>query len=489
MKIMKLFAVSLLTVLTFSSCGKDFLNTDYTKYLGAEEAATAAGQNPDVFLNGAWAWLVRYEDRHDSFGIFTIFMDTQVMGEDIAFATSSWYNFDYQLDYREAPYVRTGSFWTTLYTMIAKANEIIQLYPNGGATINENGLLGQAYALRGMSYYYLVQIYQDYLNEDGSLKKEAPAVPIIWSTVDGKTEEERDAAKGRNTVGEVLAVCQSDLEKAVDLLDLGYERPSKNYIDASVARGLLARYYLLTQQWEKAAKTANEARKGYTIMDEQRLHAGFNSITDAEWMWGFNHTTETQTGYASFFSHMATEGPGYGGQYPFLIDARLYNKMGDSDYRKSLFNGPKGDPSRSTSGAKRPYANLKFQYKDGWLCDYLYMRASEMVLIEAEAYAHLNQNTKAAEVLKELMSQRDPEWNLTSVTVDDVYTQRRLELWGEGFTYFDLKRLNKGINRNYEGSNHNYKLVFDAHDVAWTFQIPRSEIQENTHISEDDQNP
>ena len=119
------------------------------------------------------------------------------------------------------------------------------------------------------------------------------------------------------------------------------------------------------------------------------------------------------------------------------------------------------------------------------------MRAAEMVLIEAEAYAHLQQNSKAAEVLKELMSARQPDWNMLSVTVEDVLLQRRIELWGEGFSYFDLKRLNKGIDRKYEGSNHltGYDLVVPAQDVRWTYQIPRNEIQENDMISEDDQNP
>ena len=58
--------------------------------------------------------------------------------------------------------------------------------------------------------------------------------------------------------------------------------------------------------------------------------------------------------------------------------------------------------------------------------------------------AHLNKNGEAASVLKELMVNRDPSWNKTSVTVDEVYTQRRLELWGEGFSFFDHLRLKKG---------------------------------------------
>ena len=54
------------------------------------------------------------------------------------------------------------------------------------------------------------------------------------------------------------------------------------------------------------------------------------------------------------------------------------------------------------------------------------MRLSEAYLTEAEALAHLNKNGEAASVLKELMVNRDPSWNKTSVTVEDVYTQRRL---------------------------------------------------------------
>ena len=69
---------------------------------------------------------------------------------------------------------------------------------------------------------------------------------------------------------------------------------------------------------------------------------------------------------------------------------------------------------------------MKFITKANWVSDYLYMRASEMVLIEAEAYAHLGQNDKAAQTLKVLMSNRQPDWNESSVTVEDVYLQRRI---------------------------------------------------------------
>ena len=210
-------------------------------------------------------------------------------------------------------------------------------------------------------------------------------------------------------------------------------------------------------------------------------------------MWGFAHTTETQTTYASFFSMISNIAPGYAGMgyAPRLIDAKLYSQIPEEDGRKKWFNGPEGDKNQPTAAAQLPYANIKFGHVSDWTDNYMYMRAAEMVLIEAEAYAHLNQGSKAAEVLKVLMNKRQPSWNKATVTVEDVYLQRRIELWGEGFSFYDLKRLNKGIDRSYEGNNHlaGYDIKVDAHDVRWIYQIPLSETQENKLINAEDQNP
>ena len=42
----------------------------------------------------------------------------------------------------------------------------------------------------------------------------------------------------------------------------------------------------------------------------------------------------------------------------------------------------------------------------------------------------------------------------TSAFQNEVWWQRRVELWGEGFATFDIKRLNKGIIRSYANTNH-----------------------------------
>lgn len=498
MKFKKYIAASMIALAGLTACSDSFLDTDYTEYLDEEAAGEAAGKNPDVFLNGMWSWMVtagQTSTSHDDFGYMGSLHATDMMGQDICMAASHWFNFDYQLDNRMEAYRRTKCHWVNFYTMIAKANEIISLYPEGGETVSQKGLLGQAYAIRGLSYMHLIQLYQFTINESGSINTDAPGVPLIYVDADGKTEEEIASAKGRNTVGVVFAQIEADLLKAVENLESGYERPSKNYIDASVANGFLARYYLLSQQWEKAAAAAAKARANYTIMDSSSsgLYDGFVTVNNVEWMWGFAHTTETQTTYASFFSMISNIAPGYAGMgyAPRLIDAKLYSQIPEEDGRKKWFNGPEGDKNQPTAAAQLPYANVKFGHVSDWMDNYMYMRAAEMVLIEAEAYAHLNQGSKAAEVLKVLMNKRQPSWNKATVTVEDVYLQRRIELWGEGFSFYDLKRLNKGIDRSYEGNNHlaGYDIKVDAHDVRWIYQIPLSEIQENKLINAEDQNP
>ena len=498
MKLKKYIAASMIALAGLTACSDSFLDTDYTEYLDEEAAGEAAGKNPDVFLNGMWSWMVTFgqtSTSHDDFGYMGSLHATDMMGQDICMAASHWFNFDYQLDNRMEAYRRTKCHWVNFYTMIAKANEIISLYPEGGETVSQKGLLGQAYAIRGLSYMHLIQLYQFTINESGNINTDAPGVPLIYVDADGKTEEEIASAKGRNTVGVVFAQIEADLLKAVENLESGYERPSKNYIDASVANGFLARYYLLSQQWEKAATAAAKARANYTIMDSSSsgLYDGFVTVNNVEWMWGFAHTTETQTTYASFFSMISNIAPGYAGMgyAPRLIDAKLYSQIPEEDGRKKWFNGPEVDKNQPTAAAQLPYANIKFGHVSDWTDNYMYMRAAEMVLIEAEAYAHLNQGSKAAEVLKVLMNKRQPSWNKATVTVEDVYLQRRIELWGEGFSFYDLKRLNKGIDRSYEGNNHlaGYDIKVDAHDVRWIYQIPLSEIQENKLINAEDQNP
>ena len=103
-------------------------------------------------------------------------------------------------------------------------------------------------------------------------------MPLKHLAIEGYSEEEIEEAKGRNTVKDVFAQIESDLNNAVENLQ-EYSRESKNEISLEVALGIQARYYLLSQQWEKAAASAKAAQEGFDIMDEKGLQDGFMDMS------------------------------------------------------------------------------------------------------------------------------------------------------------------------------------------------------------------
>ena len=92
------------------------------------------------------------------------------------------------------------------------------------------------------------------------------------------------------------------------------------------------------------------------------------------------------------------------------------------------------------------------------------MRVEEMYLIEAEA-AGMQDEARGKQLLTTFAKTRDPQYeygqhaesyesDYATTFQNEVWWQRRVELWGEGFATFDIKRLNKTVIRNYANTNH-----------------------------------
>ncbi len=499
---MKKYRISFIIpmLLLAASCEKSF-DVENSSYISGSQTTQLVTDDPsflNTYIQGLYTYMVEFGNYnysgHDNFGFLSCTMITDFMGQDMVLdGTQNWGVYDYQYDYGMADYIRPYQLWANYYTLINNANEIIDFFPAGEdpEDTNTRGYLGQAYAMRALCYTYLIQLFQDPVTESGELNLDGVTVPISYAERDGMDDATKLERSGRNPMSLIMQHIEDNIDHALTLLN-GYSRAAKNEIDYTVAQGIAARYYLLTRQWTKAAEAARAARQGYTLMDRARLHAGFMDISDAEVMWGFNHTTETQTTYASFSSHMSNECEGYSGraQPVKCIDRRLYEAINGTDYRKDLFNGPDGDPTASYRGGTWAYAARKFGYMDQWLQDYIYMRAAEMYLIEAEAYARNGQSGEASAVMGEFIAQRDPGGSYTWNT-DAILLQRRIELWGEGFEYYDLRRNGLGATRKYDGTNHPTwgQIDLPAHHSRWMFQIPTSEIDQNPELAKYPQNP
>ena len=113
-----------------------------------------------------------------------------------------------------------------------------------------------------------------------------------------------------------------------------------------------------------------------------------------------------------------------------------------------------------------------------------------MYLLSAEMSAKENMPIDARNRLKDILSKRfnspaDYAYvdGLTGQNLlDEVNLQTRIELWGEGKSYFSMKRNKVTIKR---GPNHLFRsgesFMYNSDEL--TFKIPQSEIQNNVNIS------
>lgn len=470
-------------VMAVTSCGKDFLNISPESMINSEQLGESSAASLGT-LRGIMATLRSLSTTgyagHEDYGHKGVLSVIDLMGNDVIMENLNWGGFNYNYTGRISTNSRTHFPWFTYYTQIKNTNILISSIAEDVEDNELRGIRGQALALRGYFHFMLARIFgPTYVGHTSDL-----SIPIVTDVIGSK----------RNTVAEVYAQITEDLEKAVEALD-GYSRPSMELIDKSVAQAFLADVYLEMGEYELAAEVAHEARQGYSLLSEVEWKNGFYDINQAETMWGSDLNAELSTWYGAFFSHFDNTNVGYAEGGNISIDRRLYDAMSSSDYRKSMFAGEDGGTftydNPNDDYEYGPYMSFKFRDLtiDRMSGDNIYLRSALLYYIEAEALAR-NPATEeqAKDVLFEITSTRDPEYVRSTKSgtelIDEIITQKRIELWGEGFAFFDLKRLNQGLVRDYEGTNHpDYgKFNYPAGSPKFLFMIPQAEIDANPDI-------
>lgn len=479
MKNKRIFLVGLFS-LALVSCSEDFLEKDFRSEFSNQTLEDLANSNPEAVLtiaDGLEAGNIFFlndfstadhGNMHDEFGHMGYNLGFDLSSNDMVQTLSHWFVNYYNYTARNEASLRTDAVWQFYYRVIFNMNSGLALVPEGVENSELREIRGRMLAMRAFAYFQLVRVYSN-----GDL-----GIPLY-------THDE--ALSSRQPVEAIKALILSDLEEAYSLLD-GYVRPNKTMVNREVVAGFLARYHLEYGNYTEAASYAAIARTSYSPMGASGLSDGFNKIGNAEWMWGADINSTTSTYYASFFSQIGNLNPGYAGLLGSYkaVDKRIYDAISTTDLRKNWFvdaGNPYGLPQ---------YANVKFIDDTDFEGDYVFMRAAEMYLIEAEAKAHFDE-AGARQVLHQLVVTRDPSYTLSTnsgtALLNEIQHHRKVELWGEGFAFFDMKRWNTGLNRTYSGSNHATFGFFDypAGSVKFTFQIPLTEINTNTELGS--QNP
>ena len=389
----------------------------------------------------------------------------------------NWFSVCGEYSSRSSNYRNPTIRYKVPYNLISNVNDFLAGFGDDVTDENSLYMIAQAKALRAYAYMLLAPAFQfNYVNH-----KDDPCVPIC--TMD--TELVPDPANNpRATVGKIYELILQDLNEAVDGL-AGYKRSNKMYIDQQVAYGLRARAYLDMGMYAEAAADAAEAMKGYTPASIAEVSVpSFMDINEHNWIWGFDMDAAkaNQGIYATSSSWLRSfSGYAYAAacQCYTCINSILYVKIPDTDVRKGwwlnensyspLLDGLTWNAGDNGSASGQdivgfeyddklsfiPYTNVKF----GCLIigttenaeDSPLMRVEEMILLRAEALAKSGNEAEGKKILEDFVkTYRDPSYSVTAGGrnfADEVWFQRRVELWGEGFGIYDTKRLNKPMVR------------------------------------------
>lgn len=451
-------------------------------------------------------------ERPDDFGFVMMAFSNDLEAADIVGQDNNynWFSTCSELTTRNADYANPYIRYRGVYDEVARANDVIKAY--GEITAETSAEIkykvAQAYAIRAFCYLNIAPYFQ--FNYKTSSDK--PCVPLVTETTTDFTNNPRA------TVKEIYDQIVSDLDFAIANLE-GYTRPDKSKIDKQVAYGLRARANLDMGKYAEAASDAAAAAQGYTPASIAEVSTpSFYNITDHNWLWGYDMTNDAAKAFpyatsSSWIRSFSANGYSAGTGTYFCINNLLYNKIPESDVRKgwwvntdlysplldNLTFGQLKGQQIATEGIEEvkeiflPYTNVKFgMYTIGGTTneeDWPFMRVEEMLLIQAEGLIKSGQTAAGVQVLNDFVrTYRDPQYNAEATgrkIEDEVWFQRRVELWGEGFSNSDTRRLGKPLVR-FHGSDSNWPEAFrfnmTADDGWWLLRFCTDELNTNLAI-------
>ncbi|WP_411275297.1 RagB/SusD family nutrient uptake outer membrane protein [Daejeonella sp.] len=479
-------------IFSVSSCKKDYLETAPTDQVDYSAVFTTTG-NANTSLNGIYRYMFQRYGAQNQPGVGGMFLSFDFMGDDIGQTTVTWFSAEGSWNSHRADNSAMVSYaYRLYYRIIGNANFIIDNADAGtGTDDDKKRIKAEALTLRAYGHYYLVQMFGK--RYDAATKPNAQlGVPLLISST--------DTNKPRATVEEVYSQINKDLDAAI-ALNVS-TRVNKSHINVSVAKGLRARVALTMQDYPNAIKFAKELIDSglFPLMNAAAYQTGFNDAPSlSEVMWASIPAADQADTFGSFFSQIAyNANTTYMRGNPKRINSAIYNKISSTDVRKKMWEpAPTAAnfPLPTTGFQRVAFMSRKFAVKvvgQPTLGDVPLMRSSEMFLTLAEAYAKTGSDVNARNALFTLVKMRDPNavisTNNGQALTEEILLDRRVELWGEGFRWLDLKRLNLPLDRtpaafpNFEPLTMSGTVSIPAGDVKWQFLIPRAEIEANKSL-------
>jgi hypothetical protein len=402
--------------------------------------------------------------------------------------------------------VGTGQY-SLFYDTINEANILVSGIQEGVVSeARRQRLEAEGLFVRSLVTHHMARIFS---YEPGQTPASGPGAGFTLG-VELKTEPTlavEDAAEtARKPVGDVYSQLENDLNQAIDLFSnlpddqRAGELPGDEFIPSeAAAQGLLARVNLYERDWQDAEAAATAA------LDLAGQQFGSKIAEPGEVKGVFDETQDNVEAIFTIETDPVQESAGVNNalaayttrQWIAQVPTQdLVGLYGSNDARIDAFYGPCVDEIQG--------ANVEQQCRDindegfelqkynaeqstPYADDYVHLRVSEMVLIQAEARLNTDGVDAAISRLNDLRRNRNAsELNASNFDFDSAYNailaERRRELVAEGHRYFDLKRLGRDIAKA-PGTGES-PVPFESYKILDDY--PTSELSVNTKL---EQNP
>jgi hypothetical protein len=448
MKKNKLKVLSLALLLGLGACSEDFLEPEVSTSKNISTSVNTLADLETLVL-GAYDRMnhTNYYGRD-----YVVFGDVR---SDNAFSTGNSGRFigpgQFFLNTTDA-YPRDT--WQKIYEVIANANIVINAEVENNDSDPVKYAKGQAYAIRALGYMDLLKLYGQQYVSGGTF-----GVPLITEFNDGNLYPERASIEA------TWALIESDLEAAALNMNPDLDVASNDVITSLAIPALQSRFYLFTEQYEKAAAAAAKVVNSgkFKVVSDSAAYAdswltdgGGNAIFEL----AFSDTDNLGSNSLAFMYQETRYGD-------IQVTTDLYEIYEEEDVRRSLY---------TVDGATIRMVGKFSQYPT----DVPVIRFAEVVLNYAEALVHTGQADQALIYLNQIAEARKAT-PYAEATINNVLLEKRKELAMEGHRFFDLMRYEMGVphvdpRQTFDAAG----IPFGATELA--FPIPESEVTANANV-------
>jgi len=341
-----------------------------------------------------------------------------------------------------------NSTYSTLYEILNSLNNVITYVPNitNGTEKTRNRLVAEATALRAMVHFDLLLLYAQPFN----FTTDASHPGIVLNL---KPVLINESVRARSAVAVCYDTVIKDLTESLALFEnssaVFSAGSTKNYINPSSVKALLARVYLNKGDWQQA----------YHYADEVIKSGSYKLYSNAEYVnaWAQKNTSEAifEISVPSNFS-----GGSLGSYYdiatanssPTSLQMAATNDILALYSETDIRNSSRFYASQMIRGTNYQFCK-KYPTGAASATGIKVLRISEMYLIRAEAATELGNFSQANLDLNTIIQRADPKAvaeNLSDkqTLINRILLERRKELNNEGFLLFDISRRKQDLTRN-----------------------------------------